>query len=87
MGGEQHGLQQRDGAEVAFVRSATREGHAVGGEVEAAGRSWERYESKDGRTRSLVSKGEADTAVVAADADFVALEAFAATLTEAAPQG
>lgn len=34
-----------------------------------------------------MSKGEADTAVVAADADFVALEAFAATLTEAAPQG
>ena len=80
------GLQQRDGAEVAFVRSATREGHAVGGEVEAAGRSWERYESSDGRTRSLVSEGEADTAVVAADADFVALEAFAATLTEVAPQ-
>lgn len=81
------GLQQRDGAETAFVRAATREGHAVGGEVVAAGRSWERYESKDGRTSSLVSAGEADTAVIAADADFVALEAFAATLTEAAPQG
>jgi hypothetical protein len=33
-----------------------------------------------------VSEGAADTAVVAADADFVALEAFVATLTEAAPQ-
>ncbi|MFT3889054.1 MAG: DUF4245 family protein [Arachnia sp.] len=81
------GVQQRDGAEVAFVRSATREGHAVGGEVQAAGRSWQRYESKDGRTRSLVSEAEADTAVVAADADFLALEAFAATLTEVASQG
>ena len=81
------GLQQRDGSGSAFVRAATRDGHAVGGEVDAAGRSWERYESKDGRTSSLVSKGETDTAVIAADSDFVALEAFAATLTEAAQQG
>lgn len=82
-----YGVQQRGGSGAAFITATTREGSAVGGDVELAGHTWTRYESKDGRTRSLVSKEEGSVAIVSADTDFVSLEAFAALLVEAAPLG
>ena len=80
------GVQQRNDDVVQFIASTTREGRAVGGAVEAAGRQWERYESKDGRTRSLVSKRDDVTSVVSADTDFLNLEAFASMLVAVEPQ-
>lgn len=81
-----YGVQQRDRGAAAFVSSVTREGKDMGGGVEAAGRTWTRYESKDGRTRSLVSESGDVTSIVTADTDFVKLEAFAGTLAEVAPR-
>ena len=77
-----YGVQQRDGGAGAFVADTTRDGCPLGDAVELAGRTWERYESGDGRTRSLVHEDEVVTSIVTADTDFTALEAFAATLTE-----
>lgn len=77
------GVQQRDGAVGSFVSSTTRDGRAVGGTVDLAGRTWERYESSDGRTRSLVHADDEVTSIVTADTDFTQLEAFASTLVEA----
>lgn len=84
-----YGVQQRggSGSGSAFITTTTREGSAVGGEADLAGHTWARYESKDGRTRSLVSKEDDWVAIVSADTDFMSLEAFAATLVEAAPAG
>lgn len=75
-----YGVQQRDGALGTFVSDTTREGRIVGGTVDVAGRTWERYESNDGRTRSLVHGDDGVTSIVTADAEFAQLEAFAATL-------
>lgn len=77
------GVQQRDGATGTFVADVTRDGNPLGATVELAGLTWERFESDDERTRSLVSLGEDVTSVVTADTDFVTLEAFAATLAVA----
>lgn len=80
-----YGVQQRNAVAPAFITATTREGRAVGGEVDLVGRTWLRYESKDGRTRSLVSERDDSTAVVSADTDFMKLEAFTATLVEVGP--
>lgn len=77
-----YGVLQRDAAGPELVRSATREGREIGEPVELAGREWLRYESKDGRTRSLVNERGGVTTVVSADDDFPPLEAFASTLRE-----
>lgn len=79
------GVQQRNDGEAQFVSTVTRGATPVGGEVQAAGRTWERYESSDGRTRSLVSETDDVTSVVTADTDFMELEAFAGTLVEVEP--
>lgn len=79
------GVQQRNDDESQFIDTVTRDGRAVGGSVEAAGREWQRYESKDGRTMSLVSETDEVTSVVSADTDFVALEAFASMLVAVGP--
>lgn len=80
------GVQQRDESRAEFVSATTREGKALGAEVEVAGIVWERYESEDERTRSLVATDGDVTSIVTADADFIALESFAATLVEVAPE-
>jgi len=80
------GVQQRNRSETSFIDDVTRDGVAMGGQVEAAGLTWERFESQDGRTRSLVSQGSDSTAVVTADTDFLELEAFASTLVRVAPE-
>ncbi|SHJ73048.1 Protein of unknown function [Tessaracoccus bendigoensis DSM 12906] len=80
--GTYFGVQQRNDGGARFIASVTRDGAPVGGEVDAAGRSWERFESSDGRTRSLVSETDNVTSIVTADTDFLELEAFAATLAQ-----
>lgn len=74
------GIQQRDGGAAEFIRATTREGKALDGVVEIAGREWSRYESPDGRTRSLVNTDGDTTSIVTADTEFDKLEAFAASL-------
>lgn len=72
-------LDQRDVAPEAFVTAVTRTGRPDG-EGAAGGRTWARYVSEDGRTRSLVARdGEAAT-IVSGDLPYEALEAFASTL-------
>lgn len=79
-----YGVLQRDASGAELIRSATREGKQLdGGAAELAGRDWTRYESPDGRTRSLVNEQGDVTTVVSADTDFAELEAFTSTLVEA----
>ena len=73
-------IQQRDRAVAGFLRDVTREGAPDGSTTEIAGRRWERWVSADDRTRSLVWRDGEMAAVVAGDADFDQLEAFAGTL-------
>lgn len=82
-----YGILQRDSAPDSLITDTTREGTAVGEDAAIGGREWQRYESKDGRTRSLVHRDGELTAVVSADTDFADLEAFAASLVEAQPAG
>ncbi|MBB1509607.1 DUF4245 domain-containing protein [Tessaracoccus sp. MC1756] len=77
-----YGVLQRDESARELVRSGTREGNEIGEETTLAGRDWSRYESKDGRTRSLVNEQDGVTTVVSADTDFPELEAFTSTLVE-----
>lgn len=72
------GIDQRDSAPEAFVADVTRQGRPEGVSVVGAS-TWERYVSDDGRTRSLVLRGDAVT-IVSGDLAYEALEAFAATL-------
>lgn len=80
------GVQQRDDAVRAAVDTITRKGSVIGDEVQLIGRAWERYESQDGRTRSLVNIDGEVASIVTADAGFPELEAFASTLVEVAPK-
>lgn len=76
-----YGVEQRDRDVAQAVNTLTREGEATGETVDAAGWTWERYESDDERTRSLVAREGDMVAVVSADTSFEALEAFATSLT------
>ncbi|MCC2593557.1 DUF4245 domain-containing protein [Tessaracoccus sp. OS52] len=76
------GLQQRDRSPLQFLEQVTREGRPEEGEVELAGREWERWVSLDGRTRSLVWRDGDLAAAVTGDTDFAQLEAFAGSLSE-----
>lgn len=75
------GLTQGDLAPVPLIASATRDGLADG-ETRIGQGSWERYISKDGRTRSLVQRTDRGVAIVSGDTDYPALEEFAGTLTD-----
>lgn len=77
------GVQQRDGVVPGFVERVTREGKAMGEPTAIDGREWTRYESEDGRTRSLVSDADGVVSIVTADTDFAALEEFTAGLRTA----
>ena len=72
-------LDQRDIAPDQFVGEVTRSGSPEG-ESDALGRTWERRVSEDGRTRSLVSRGEDAVTIVSGDLPYEALDAFATTL-------
>lgn len=76
------GVQQRDGVVPGFVERVTREGTTMGGAVTIGDRDWTRYESEDGRTRSLVSDAGGVVSIVTADTDFATLEEFTASLAE-----
>lgn len=62
-----------------FVRSVTRDGRRVGDEP-IQGKTWERWESQDGRTRSLVLREDPALTLVSADAEFIDLQQFTRTL-------
>lgn len=79
------GVQQRDESSSQFVSATTRDGKPVGDTVDFAGHTWDRYESADGRTRSLVTVQGEVTSVVTADTDFASLDAFASSLVEVTP--
>ncbi|NLE98402.1 MAG: DUF4245 domain-containing protein [Propionibacterium sp.] len=76
-----YGIEQRDRNVSQAITRLTREGTKVDGTVDAAGWTWERYESDDGRTVSLVAQEGDMAAVVYADSDFGALDAFVTSLT------
>lgn len=75
-----YGVEQRDRSVAAVTERLTRQGRETGETVQAAGLDWMSFESKDGRTRSLVAHRDEMVAVIAADTDLDALKAFAATL-------
>lgn len=79
-------LEQSDTADVNYVRDTTSAGSATGSTYETAGRSWQRLQSADAATRSLVlvlpQAGGANrlTYVVSGSAQWPELEALAASL-------
>lgn len=75
-----YGVQQRDAGASEFIAAVTREGLTIDGDVSASGRTWKRYESPDGRTRSLVNRHGRTVSIVTADTGFADLEAFASSL-------
>lgn len=79
------GIQQRDAGAAEFIRSTTREGKKLDGQADLAGLTWDRYESPDERTRSLVHVDGEVASIVTADTDFATLEAFTSSLVEVAP--
>lgn len=76
-----YGVEQRDRAAGAVIERLTRQGRETGETVQAAGLEWKSYESKDGRTKSLVAQKDGMVAVIAADAELEAVKAFATTLS------
>jgi hypothetical protein len=75
-------VDQRDSSQELFVQQVTRDGEPAG-ESTVGAVVWQRYVSEDGRTRSLVHRGEVAT-IVSGDLPFEALEAFASTLVPVA---
>ena len=75
-------VDQRDSSQELFVQQVTRDGEPAG-ESTVGAVVWQRHVSEDGRTRSLVHRGEVAT-IVSGDLPFEALEAFASTLVPVA---
>jgi hypothetical protein len=73
------GLYQGDAETEDLIASATAKGHQDGTST-VGGQAWQRWISEDGRTHSLVLVGPKDTAIVAGDVAYEALEAYAGTL-------
>ena len=73
-------LTQGDMRAQEMVDQQSREGIPDGNSV-IAGLTWQRLVSPDGRTRSLVLRGPATTAIVSANLPYGALEAYATTLS------
>ncbi|HTF39512.1 MAG TPA: DUF4245 domain-containing protein [Propionibacteriaceae bacterium] len=73
-------LTQGDMRAQEMVDQQSREGTPDGNSV-IAGLTWQRLVSPDGRTRSLVLRGPATTAIVSANLPYEALEAYATTLS------
>lgn len=74
-------VNQADGDPVLYIADITREGTKVGEET-LGGRTWERWESADKRTRSLILRSDPTVTLVTADAGFTDLQQFARTLQE-----
>lgn len=75
-------VNQGDGEPALFIADITRDGRRVGEET-LAGQSWERWESADGRTRTLLLRADPTVIMVTADAGFTELQQFARALQEA----
>jgi hypothetical protein len=73
-------LTQGDMRAQEMVDQQSREGTPDGNSV-ISGLTWQRLVSPDGRTRSLVLRGPATTAIVSANLPYEALEAYATTLS------
>jgi len=73
-------LTQGDIRAQEMVDQQSREGTPDGNSV-IAGQTWQRLVSPDDRTRSLVLRGPAATAIVSANLPYEALEAHASTLS------
>ena len=73
-------LTQGDMRAQEMVDQQSREGTPDGNSL-IAGLTWQRLVSPDGRTRSLVLRGPATTAIVSANLPYEALEAYATTLS------
>ncbi|MGD7788355.1 DUF4245 domain-containing protein [Propionibacteriaceae bacterium Y1700] len=73
-------VEQSDAAPGPFIDRVGREPRAEG-TSQVGGQQWERQVSEDGRTRTLVQRSDKVTTIVAADAPYEALEAFAGTLS------
>lgn len=76
-----YAVEQRDSGAGSMILRTTRQGHATGQEITAAGLSWQVYQSEDGRTTSLVAQTDAQIAVVSADTTEEAVIAFTQTLS------
>lgn len=76
------GIYQADGDREGFIKDITRDGRVdrSQGEVKVGDDTWERYESEDGRTRSLVRSADEATNIVVGDVEYQTLQDFAATL-------
>ncbi len=72
-------ITQRDSVHAGLISELSREG-VKDGTAQLGGATWERYVSKDGRTRALVKTDGAVVSVVAGDTSYEGLLAFAATL-------
>lgn len=72
-------VDQRDIAPEKLIADITRQGNAVGAS-EAKGAPWTRYESADGRTKSLVSLEGQNVTIVSGDVPHEELEAFVAQM-------
>ena len=72
-------INQADDALQQFVQDVTRDGRQVG-EEPVGDQMWERWESADGRTRTLVLREGPTVTMVTADVEFVDLQQFAHTL-------
>ncbi len=77
-----YALTQADGVTTDLVAQKSRDGKPLGGDATINGRPWQQLESPDGRTRTLVQRGEKSTAIVSADTDFLTLQQFAQTLSD-----
>ncbi|MFT3859858.1 DUF4245 domain-containing protein [Micropruina sp.] len=73
------GLDQRDTDGPGLIRDVTREGISDGESV-IADVPWQRYLSRDERTRALVRTGGGSTVVVSGDVSYELLETFAALI-------
>ncbi len=73
------GLDQRDTDGPGLIRDASRDGDADGESV-IADEPWQRYVSRDGRTRAVARTGGGSTVVISGDLPYESLDAFAATV-------
>lgn len=78
--GYYYSVQQSDREPAEFIAHVTRRGRPTGETYHAIGMAWQRYESSDGRTKSLVCKEKNMVAIVSSDSGFPALDAFTTSL-------
>lgn len=73
-------VQQRDRSVSTFITDVTQDGRQESEVSEIAGRTWEHWISREGRSRSLVWRDGEMVAVVTGDTDYAQLDAFVGAL-------